>query len=187
MNLDLFADPVELTKALIDIPSPSHEEEAIANAIQAALEALDGVEVIRRGNTVIARTNRGLGERIVLAGHIDTVPIADNVPHHVEGDVLWGCGAVDMKSGMACYLHAFAALCNSDDLAFDLTLICYEAEEVAAEYNGLAHLEAEAPELLQGSLALLGEPSGGIIEAGCQGSIRVKVVAHGTRAHSARA
>ena len=81
MKLDLFADPVELTKALIDIPSPSHEEEAIANAIQAALEALDGVEVIRRGNTVIARTNRGLGERIVLAGHIDTVPIADNVPH----------------------------------------------------------------------------------------------------------
>ncbi|WKK61285.1 succinyl-diaminopimelate desuccinylase [Corynebacterium sp. P3-F1] len=186
-HLDLFADPVELTKALIDIPSPSHEEEAIADAIQSALDALDGVEVIRRGNTVVARTHRGLDERIVLAGHIDTVPIADNVPHHVEGDILWGCGSVDMKSGMACYLHAFATLCNSAELAFDLTLICYEAEEVAATYNGLAHLEQDAPELLQGSLALLGEPSGGIIEAGCQGSIRVNVTAHGTRAHSARA
>ena len=187
MNLDLFADPVELTKALVDIPSPSHEEKAIADAIQAALEALDGVEVTRRGNTVVARTNRDLGERIVLAGHIDTVPIADNVPHHVEGDILWGCGAVDMKSGMACYLHAFATLCNSADLQFDLTLICYEAEEVAAKYNGLAHLERDEPELLQGSLALLGEPSGAIIEAGCQGSIRVTVTARGTRAHSARA
>lgn len=92
-----------------------------------------------------------------------------------------------MKTGMACYLHAFATLAQSPDLKYDLTLICYEAEEVAAQYNGLAQLEQHAPELLAGDLALLGEPSGAIIEAGCQGTIRVFVIAHGQRAHSARA
>jgi len=187
VTLDLFQDPVELTKALIDIPSPSHEEEQIADAIEEALRALDGVEVTRRGHTLIARTHRGLGQRVVLAGHIDTVPIADNVPHRVEGDTLFGCGSVDMKSGLACYLHAFATLYDASSLTTDLTLICYEAEEVAAQYNGLAHLERDCPELLDGDLALLGEPSGAIIEAGCQGTIRVFVDARGTRAHSARA
>lgn len=187
MTLDLFQDPVELTKALIDIPSPSHHEEVIADALEEQLRALGGVEVIRRGHTLVARTHRGLPQRVVLAGHIDTVPLANNVPHHQVGDTLFGCGAVDMKSGLACYVHAFAALFDAPSLAFDLTLICYEAEEVAAEYNGLAHLEKECPELLEGDLALLGEPSGAIIEAGCQGTIRVFVDAHGTRAHSARA
>lgn len=185
--MDIFADPVELTKKLIDVPSPSHHEQALADALEGPLRDLPGVEVVRRGNTLVARTHRGLPQRVVLAGHIDTVPIADNVPHHMEGDVLWGCGAVDMKSGMACYIHAFATLCDADDLAFDLTLICYEAEEVAAQYNGLALLERDCPELLAGDLALLGEPSGAVIEAGCQGSIRVFVTARGTRAHSARA
>ena len=195
MHLDLLADPIALTAALIDVPSPSHHEELIADSIEEQLRRLEGVEVIRRGHTLVARTNRGFEQRVILAGHVDTVPIADNVPHRVEkrdegsneGDVLWGCGAVDMKSGLACYLHAFAALCNADELAYDLTLICYEAEEVAAEYNGLAHLERDRPDLLDGDLALLGEPSGGIIEAGCQGTIRVFITARGTRAHSARA
>lgn len=188
--MDLLADPVELSKALIDIPSPSHEEKEIADAIEDSLRLLGDIDLVRRGNTITARTHRGFDQRVVLAGHIDTVPIANNVPHHVEdeegSEILWGCGSVDMKTGMACYLHAFASLAASDELAYDLTLICYEAEEVAAEYNGLAQLEKNEPELLKGDLALLGEPSGGIIEAGCQGTIRVFVIARGTRAHSAR-
>ncbi|QYH19933.1 succinyl-diaminopimelate desuccinylase [Corynebacterium aquatimens] len=186
-ELSLFDDPVTLTAALIDIESPSHHEAEIADAIEAALRALEGVEVIRHGNTVVARTHFGLPQRVVLAGHIDTVPLADNTPHHFDeaGEVLYGCGSVDMKSGLACYLNAFARLSQGGS-AFDLTLIAYECEEVATKYNGLYHLEQEHPELLAGDIALLGEPSGGIIEAGCQGSIRVFVDGHGTRAHSAR-
>ncbi|MHA2788652.1 succinyl-diaminopimelate desuccinylase [Corynebacterium sp. S7] len=185
--LDLNSDPVDLTAALIDVASPSHQEKEIADLIELSLEQLDGVERYRFGNTLVARTNRGLPQRVVLAGHIDTVPIADNVPHTLKDGVLYGCGAVDMKSGLACYLKSFADLANHPDLAFDLTLIAYEAEEVESQYNGLAHLERDHPELLAGDLALLGEPSGAVVEAGCQGSIRVHITARGTRAHSARA
>ncbi|GAA1173853.1 succinyl-diaminopimelate desuccinylase [Corynebacterium glaucum] len=185
-------DPVALTATLIDIESPSHHEAAIADVLEAELRGLSGVDVQRFGNTLVARTNFGREQRVVLAGHVDTVPLADNTPHRIGPDVdgnetLFGCGAVDMKSGLACYLGAFARLSQDPErAAFDLTLIAYEGEEVATEFNGLYHLERDHPELLAGDIALLGEPSGGIIEAGCQGSIRVFVDAHGTRAHSAR-
>lgn len=185
-SLDLFADPVDLTAALIDIESPSHHEEAIADAIHEALSQLEGIELIRSHNTVVARTNNAKKQRVVLAGHVDTVPLAGNTPHRMSEGILHGCGAVDMKSGLACYLGSFARFATSKSSPYDLTLIAYEGEEVASEYNGLYHLERDHPELLAGDIALLGEPSGAIIEAGCQGSIRVAVNAHGTRAHSAR-
>ena len=199
-HLDLRADPVELTAALIDIPSVSRDEARIADAVEAALrdvaatvpEGMPAVTVERIGDNVVARTHRGLPQRAILAGHLDTVPIADNVPStrgvDAEGrDTIFGCGAVDMKSGDACYLHAFATLAGSPALKRDLTLIMYACEEIAGEFNGLGHLADSHPHLLEGDVALLGEPSGNVIEAGCQGSIRVKVTAHGTRAHSARA
>ena len=107
-SLDLFADPIALSAALVDIESPSHHEEAIADAVEGALRGLEHAEVARFGNTVVARTNFGLGSRVVLAGHIDTVPLADNTPHKLLDGTLHGCGSVDMKSGMACYLAAFA-------------------------------------------------------------------------------
>lgn len=197
-RLDLCADPVALTQALVDIPSESHKEARIADAIEAALRAQFGdagaeagapapIEILRVRNNVLARTHRGLDQRVILAGHIDTVPIADNVPSRLEDGILHGCGSVDMKSGMAVYLHAFATLARSADLSRDLTLICYEAEEVASQYNGLAYIQRELPDWLHADLALLGEPTGGDIEAGCQGSIRLRITARGTRAHSARA
>ncbi|MGP6173545.1 succinyl-diaminopimelate desuccinylase [Corynebacterium sp. A21] len=190
--LDLLADPVTLTASLMDIPSPSHHEAALADAVESALREIPAVEVIRHGNTVLARTRRGLGERVILAGHLDTVPIAGNVPHHrgvdKQGrDTLFGCGAVDMKSGLAVYLHTFATLAGAPGLKRDLTLIAYEGEEVSTEFNGLGHIERDLPEWLRGDIALLGEPSGAMIEAGCQGSIRLRITAHGERAHSARA
>ena len=184
--LDLTSDPVALTAALVDIPSPSHQEKHIADLVEQALIDVPGVQVIRRGNTVAARTDRGRAERVVLAGHLDTVPIADNVPHRLVDGVMYGCGTVDMKSGLAVYLHLFATLATSPDLAFDLTVIAYECEEVDSQFNGLGHLAASDPEWLQGDLALLGEPSGAIVEAGCQGTLRVRVTTRGRRAHSAR-
>lgn len=186
--LDLLGDPVELTAKLVDIPSPSGEEKTIADAIEMALRSLNlpGVEVLRSNNNVLARTRRGLGSRIVLAGHVDTVPIADNVPSRIENGIIHGCGTVDMKSGLAVYLRAFATLASAPGLRHDLTLIAYECEEVAYERNGLGHIQESHPEWLAGDLALLGEPTGAWIEAGCQGNIRIRVTAHGLRAHSAR-
>ncbi|MDC7117473.1 succinyl-diaminopimelate desuccinylase [Corynebacterium amycolatum] len=195
-KLNLLQDPVDLTAALVDIESVSHNETAIADAVEAALrevaQANESIEVLRIDNNVIARTHRGLPQRVILAGHLDTVPTADNVPStrgvDAQGrDTLFGCGTVDMKSGDAVYLHAFATLAASQELQRDLTLIMYECEEIAAEFNGLRHLSESHPELLAGDVALLGEPSGNVIGAGCQGSIRLRLTAHGTRAHSARA
>lgn len=195
-KLNLLQDPVDLTAALVDIESVSHNETAIADAVEVALrevaQADKSIEVFRIDNNVIARTHRGLPQRVILAGHLDTVPTADNVPStrgvDAQGrNTLFGCGTVDMKSGDAVYLHAFATLAASQELQRDLTLIMYECEEIAAEFNGLRHLSESHPELLTGDVALLGEPSGNVIEAGCQGSIRLRLTAHGTRAHSARA
>ncbi|GAF50801.1 succinyldiaminopimelate desuccinylase [Rhodococcus wratislaviensis] len=182
--LDLHADPIDLTAALVDIPSVSHDESAIADAVESALrEQTTGFEVIRNGNAVLARTDRGLPSRVMLAGHLDTVPIADNVPSRREGDLLHGCGTVDMKSGDAVFLHLAATTRN---LAHDLTLVFYDCEEIAAVHNGLGRIEREIPEWLRADVAILGEPTGGLIEAGCQGTLRVTLTTRGTRAHSAR-
>ena len=188
VTLDLRADPVALTAALVDIPSESRAEGAIADAVEQALrEQTTGFEVLRHGNVVLARTDRGAAHRVILAGHLDTVPIAGNVPgrFEIEGgeDILRGCGSVDMKSGDAVFLHLAATVA---DPACDLTLIFYDCEEIAAEFNGLGRIERELPEWLDGDLAILGEPSGGWIEAGCQGTLRARLTVPGTRAHSAR-
>jgi len=182
--LDLRADPVALTAALVDIPSASRDEARIADDVDSALRAqTTGFEVIRSGNAVLARTNRGLATRVLLAGHLDTVPIADNVPSRLTGDVLYGCGTSDMKSGDAVFLHLAATVA---DPAHDLTLVFYDCEEIEASANGLGRIERELPDWLAADVAILGEPSGGYIEAGCQGTLRVVISATGTRAHSAR-
>ena len=183
MTLDLRADPIELTAALVDIPSVSRDEATISGEVAAALREQTALEVVRSGNVVLARSNRGLPSRVILAGHLDTVPIADNVPSRREGDVLYGCGTVDMKSGDAVFLHLAATIAEP---AHDLTLIFYDCEEIAAEFNGLGRIERELPEWLRGDVAILGEPSGGYIEAGCQGTLRIRLTATGVRAHSAR-
>uniref|UniRef100_UPI003D942BE1 succinyl-diaminopimelate desuccinylase n=1 Tax=Gordonia sp. B7-2 TaxID=3420932 RepID=UPI003D942BE1 len=189
VELDLTADPIDLTAALVDIESESRNEAIIADAVEAALRAqAPGFEVLRHGNRVLARTNRGRDRRVILAGHLDTVPVAGNLPHRrerdgAEGDVLHGCGTVDMKSGDAVFLHLAATLRDPEP---DLTLIFYDCEEIAARYNGLGFLERELPEWLAGDVAILGEPTAGQIEAGCQGTVRVRLSTAGTRAHSAR-
>lgn len=184
MGLDLRRDPIALTAALVDIPSESGHEARIADEVEAALrEQTRGFEIVRHGNAVLARTNHGRPTRVLLAGHLDTVPIADNVPSRRSGDELHGCGTVDMKSGDAVFLHVAATLA---DPSRDITLVFYDCEEIEAAANGLARIERELPDWLRADVAILGEPSGGYIEAGCQGTLRVVVTATGTRAHSAR-
>lgn len=182
--LDLRGDPVELTAALVDIPSESRDEARIADEVEAALRAqTSGFEIIRNGNAVLARTARGKPSRVLLAGHLDTVPVADNLPSRIENGELHGCGTSDMKSGDAVFLHLAATVA---DPAHDLTLVFYDCEEIESAANGLGRLERELPDWLTADVAILGEPTGGFIEAGCQGTLRVVVSATGTRAHSAR-
>ena len=181
--LDLRSEPAVLTAALVDIPSVSGAERRIADEVEAALRAQPGYEVLRHGQAVLARTNLGRPSRVILAGHLDTVPIADNVPSHRDADHIYGCGASDMKSGDAVFLHLAATVA---DPVHDVTLILYDCEEIEASANGLGRIQRELPDWLGGDVAILGEPSGGYIEAGCQGTLRAVLSATGTRAHSAR-
>lgn len=187
MTLDLTMDAASLTAALVDIPSVSGNERAIADAVEAAVRALDYLDVERLGNVVIARTDTARARRIVLAGHLDTVPIADNVPSRRDGGVLYGCGTTDMKSGVAVMLRLAAALnTNVANPLHDMTYVFYDCEEIEADRNGLGLLAHSRPEVLRGDLAIVLEPTAAAVEAGCQGTMRAEVTLRGTRAHSAR-
>lgn len=184
MGLDLHGDPVALTAALVDIPSESRQEARIADEIEAALRSqAPSFEVIRNGDAVLARTNLGRPSRVLLAGHTDTVPAADNLPSKIVDGDMYGCGTSDMKSGDAVFLHLAATVAQP---SHDITLVMYDCEEIEASANGLGRIERELGDWLTADVAILGEPSGGYIEAGCQGTLRVVVSATGTRAHSAR-
>jgi succinyl-diaminopimelate desuccinylase len=183
MGLDLTADVVALTAALVDVESVSGNEARLADLVHEALSAQLHLKVERVGNNVLARTELGRDRRVLLAGHLDTVPVADNLPSRREGDLLHGCGTSDMKSGDAVLLHLAATLA---DPAYDVTYVLYDNEEVEAERNGLNHLAREHRPWLEADLAVLMEPTSGQVEAGCQGTLRVRVDVPGRRAHSAR-
>ncbi|MDR3655624.1 MAG: succinyl-diaminopimelate desuccinylase [Mycobacterium sp.] len=182
--LDLRGDPIELTAVLVDIPSESRSEARLADEVEAALRAqTSGFEIVRNGNAVLARTSLGRPSRVLLAGHLDTVPAAGNLPSRLDDGELYGCGTADMKSGDAVFLHLAATVAEP---VHDLTLVFYDCEEIDAASNGLGRIERELPDWLAADVAILGEPTGGYIEAGCQGTLRVVISATGTRAHSAR-
>jgi succinyl-diaminopimelate desuccinylase len=185
--LDLTADPVTLTAQLVDIESVSHDEQAITDAVEVALRALPHLSVSRHGNTVVARTMLGRGERVVIAGHLDTVPVNANLPSRLEagpgGAVLHGLGTCDMKGGDAVILTLAATV---PEPVRDVTYILYDCEEIDARFNGLNKLSQSDPDLMVADFAILMEPSNAVVEAGCQGTLRVDVRTTGERAHSAR-
>ena len=195
--LNPHADIVALTTDLVNIPSVSCNEAALANAIFVELSKCEWLEVHRFKNSVVAKTNLDKASRVIVAGHIDTVPVADNeaavfvsggsgLPSDgtvVPDDVVFGLGSCDMKGGVAVALRAAASIENPQ---FDVTYIFYECEEVDSERNGLTLIAAEHPEWLAADIAVLLEPSNANIEAGCQGTLRAQVSTVGTRAHSAR-
>lgn len=186
--LDLTASSVDITRAICDVPSESGDEKALADMIADAIAAYPHLEVVRDGDTIVARTNLGRDKRVVIAGHIDTVPINGNLPtqlRDVDGEaVLWGRGTVDMLASVAVQLKLAAEL---TDPAVDLTWMWYDHEEVAASLNGLGRLARNRPDLFAGDFAILGEPTAGEVEGGCNGTLRVIVRTHGLRSHSARA
>ncbi|UPL15167.1 succinyl-diaminopimelate desuccinylase [Microbacterium galbinum] len=188
MVLDLTASSLDLTRAICDIASVSGDEKTLADAIEQALAPLDHLEVIRHGNTIVARTDLGRAQRVAIAGHIDTVPVNDNLPTRlidVDGEAyLWGRGTVDMKAGTAVQLKLAAEL---TDPVVDITWMWYDNEEVEASKNGLGLLAAVRPDLFVADFAILGEPSDGEVEGGCNGTMRAVVRTSGVRAHSARA
>jgi len=184
LPLDLLGDVVALARALVDIPSESRHEAAIADSVGAALHELGHLVVERFDNTVVARTNLGRPERVIIAGHLDTVPAAGNLPATLTDTRLYGLGSVDMKSSVAVALHLAAHVAEPTR---DITFIFYECEEIEAAANGLGRLQTQHPDVLSADLAIVMEPSNGVVEAGCQGTLRATISASGVRAHTARA
>jgi len=184
VDLDLSASAGELTARLVDIESVSGSEGPLADAIESALGECGHLSVVRDGNSIVARTDLGRARRVVLAGHIDTVPVADNLPSKVDQGNLFGCGTSDMKSGVAVQLKLAADVSAP---VMDVTYVWYDCEEVETERNGLLRLSKNMPASLAGDFAILLEPTGGVVEGGCQGTLRAEIQAEGERAHSARA
>ena len=187
VELDVAGDVVALTGALVDVFSVSHHEQVLADAVQRALSGYPHLEVHRDGNTIVARTALGRSERVVIAGHLDTVPEAGNLPSRlrvIDGEErLYGLGSCDMKGGVAVALRLAATV---PEPSRDVTFLFYEAEEVEARFNGLQRLAESRPDWLAGDFAVVMEPSNGAVEAGCQGTLRFEVRTTGRRAHSAR-
>ncbi len=173
------------TARLIDVPSLSREEAELADIVDARLRAAGGLRLDRVAANVVARTDLGHPRRVLLAGHLDTVPANGNACARLDGDTVWGLGAADMKGGLAVML-ALAETIPHDALGSDVTMVFYAAEEVARAENGLLAIEAVRPDLLAADAAILGEPTSSVVEAGCQGVLKLDVTVTGQRAHTAR-
>jgi succinyl-diaminopimelate desuccinylase len=171
------------TRELVEVPSVSRAEGALAADIERRLGAVSSLEVERIADNVVARSTYGRSKRLVLGGHLDTVPPFSDAAPKVDGDTLWGLGAVDMKGGLAVMLDLAERI---EEIPVDVTLVFYVCEEVERSANGLLGLSRERPELLRADAAVLLEPTGGRIEAGCQGTMRAVVTIGGRRAHTAR-
>jgi succinyl-diaminopimelate desuccinylase len=187
MKLNLLGDVAELTRQLCDIESVSGNEAQIADAIEQALAPFSHLSVVRDGNAIVASTKLGRAKQVVIAGHIDTVPVAENLPTKLMSfereQVIWGRGTVDMKAGVAVMLKLAAEI---TDPAFDVVWVFYDQEEIEASKNGLGRLVKNHPELIKGSFAILCEPTSATIEGGCNGTMRVEISLSGIKAHSAR-
>lgn len=188
MTSDTASDLLAATQALMAVPSESFAEAELADVVERRLRSVeqrrDHFTVDRVGDNVVARTHLDRPYRLVLGGHLDTVPANGNLQPRLDGDQLWGLGATDMKGGLAVMLDLADRV---PEPVVDVTWVFYAREEVATVHSGLLELERERPDLLEGDVALLGEPTDGAIEAGCQGSVRVDVNLAGQRAHTARA
>jgi len=188
MSLDPGTDLVTLLRAVVDVESVSGNEKRLADLVEELLRAQPHLDVKRDGDCVVASTHLGRGQRVLVAGHLDTVPVAGNLPSMVEetpdGIVIHGRGTVDMKGGVAV---ALKLACELDEPRFDLTWVFYDHEEVDASLNGLGRLARNHPDLLRADFAVLMEPTGARVEGGCQGTIRVRITTEGRAAHSARA
>jgi succinyl-diaminopimelate desuccinylase len=178
-----MSDLLAATVDLMAMPSVSGEESEIAGAVHETLAGCPWLEVERVGDNVVARTGLGRGQRLVLAGHLDTVPPNANALPRVDGDTVWGVGASDMKGGLAVMLDLATTV---QEPAVDVTLCFYAREEISRNQSGLLELWQQRPDLLAGDAAILGEPTSGLVEAGCQGTLRLQLTLHGVRAHTAR-
>ena len=167
---------------LVALDSVSHREAALAALIESRLRTNPALDVERVGDNVVARTTGYHATRLLVAGHLDTVP-GDASTACIVGDQLRGVGACDMKGSLAVMVELAT---EQTARSVELTWVFYAREEIGRGESGLLEIRELRPDLLEANVAVLAEPTGGSVEAGCQGTLRFGVTLQGTRAHTAR-
>jgi succinyl-diaminopimelate desuccinylase len=173
-----------LTKDLIDlcaIRSEYGDERALADHVEQRLRRTK-LPVERIGESVIAGRPSGARPAIALLGHLDTVPDVGNAwPPRLDGDLVFGLGASDMKAGLAVMLALLEVPSR-----YDLVQVFYDKEEGPDAANGLEPVLDRCPWLKDVALAFCLEPTDGELHLGCLGGLHAKVTFRGRSAHSAR-
>jgi succinyl-diaminopimelate desuccinylase len=175
------------TETLVRIPSESRDEEAILDEIRRHLPAAYQV-VDDQDSVLLALPQRRPGAPLVLlAGHVDTVPVGGAAPGRREAETIHGRGAADMKSGLAVMEEVAQALA-SEELASDLDvgLLFFGREERPFAESALVPMFDRRPEIADSAFAIVLEPTANRLELGCLGNLNATVVFEGEAAHTAR-
>jgi succinyl-diaminopimelate desuccinylase len=174
------------TLELVNIPSESRHEEAIREHLLALvpstyIRAFAGDEVF-----LFVPERRPATPLLVLAGHYDTVPAQDNIPGRIENGAVHGLGASDMKGGLAVALELVRDLAASAAAGADVALVLFGREELPFEHDPLPALLVRSDLVEEIELAILLEPTDGVVHAGCLGNVIARLTFHGRSGHSAR-
>jgi len=174
------------TLALIDVPSVSHDEGAILESIRSSLppgfEVLDDHDAVLLATPAVRRVGRPF---VLLAGHVDTVPIARNVPGRLDTDAVVGRGAADMKGALAVMLELADELAD-DPGSYDVGVLFFGREELPFTESALGPLFDRCVAATTPDLAIVMEPTANTIEVGCLGNLNATITVTGRAAHSAR-
>ena len=168
--------------ALVDLPSPSHDEGLVYDYVRGALQHLPLVH--DDGETLLYAKREGR-PLVLLAGHTDTVPPQGNLPGRIENGAVHGLGASDMKGGLAVMVELGRWAAHTE-LTFDLGLLFFPREEVGPEFNPLPGLFGATPAVDEAALVICLEPTDNTLQLGCLGNLVARVVFEGRAAHSAR-
>ena len=174
------------TLELVDIPSQSLREAPVRDRLRSLvpppfLTVFEGDEVY-----LWARERRHEVPLLVLAGHYDTVPAQGNLPGRIEDGAVHGCGASDMKGGVAVAVELVRELAEHDPGPVDVALLLFGREELPPQHNPLPALFDTSHLVRDADLAILLEPTDLTIQAGCLGNLSARVTFHGVSGHSAR-
>jgi succinyl-diaminopimelate desuccinylase len=164
------------TLELVDIPSESRSEAALAAHVAEVLRA-GGAEVVDLGDCCVLAHPRDLRPEILLAGHLDTVPAQDNLPGRIDADRVHGLGASDMLGALAVMMELVLARAPFAALFFP-------REELPSAESALTPLLAR--ESLDYDFAVVMEPTDNELHAGCVGNINASWEFRGRSGHSAR-
>jgi succinyl-diaminopimelate desuccinylase len=175
------------TLELVDIPSESRSEAALAEHVAAVVPRGRLGLVHREEETLVYATQRRDRPLVLLAGHLDTVPAQGNIPGRLENGAVHGLGASDMKGGLAVMIELARWVEESGtDLDVDLALLFFPREELPPAESAVPAFFAAGTDAGRADLVIVLEPTDNTIQAGCLGVVNAELVFAGESAHSAR-